>query len=181
MGQIIWINGLAGAGKTTTAKALCTKLEELHAKGELKSKGVIYIDGDEFREVFASNGYTKANRIEIAQKRIALAIALAKQGFCVVNTAIALFNECYKYNHKLCDEASINYTEIFVKCDFSILEQRDQKGLYSKAKAGLQKDVVGIDIAYDNPKPNITINGAGNLEQNIKEILEFLGLSNDRR
>ena len=35
--MVIWINGLAGAGKTTTAKALCAKLEELHARGELKS------------------------------------------------------------------------------------------------------------------------------------------------
>lgn len=174
MGQIIWINGLAGAGKTTTARALCAKLEELHQKGKLKDKAVIYIDGDEFREVFKSTGYAKATRIELSQKRIALAIAIAKQGFCVVNTAIALFDECYKHNRQVCLEAGIKYTEIFINCPFEVLESRDQKRLYSKAKAGLQKDVVGIDIAYDEPKADLSVNGAGNLEENIKEILEFI-------
>ena len=41
--MVIWINGLAGAGKTTTAKALCAKLEELHAKGGLKSTHCLLI------------------------------------------------------------------------------------------------------------------------------------------
>ena len=68
--MVIWINGLAGAGKTTTAKALCAKLEELHAKGELKSKGVIYTDGDDFREVFEhSFGYSKEARINLTRKK----------------------------------------------------------------------------------------------------------------
>ena len=179
--MVIWINGLAGAGKTTTAKALCAKLEELHTKGELKSKGVIYTDGDDFREVFEhSFGYSKEARINLTRKKIALCVALAKQGFCVVHTAISLFNECYKHNREVCQKNHLKYIEIYIKCPLEVLEKRDQKGLYSKAKAGLQKDVVGMDIAFDNPKPNITINGAGNLEENIKEILEFLGYSNDR-
>ena len=59
MGQIIWINGLAGAGKTTTAKALVARLKELQKLGELKDDGVIYTDGDEFRTIFKSIGYSK--------------------------------------------------------------------------------------------------------------------------
>lgn len=175
MGQIIWINGLAGAGKTTTAKALCAKLEELHAKGELKSKGVIYTDGDEFREVFEHNfGYSKEARINITRKKIALCVALAKQGFCVVHTAISLFNECYKHNREVCAKNHLDYTEIYIKCPLKVLESRDQKGLYSKAKAGLQKDVVGMDIAYDDPSPHLVLDGTNSIDENVEKILGLL-------
>ena len=175
MGQIIWINGLAGAGKTTTAKALCAKLEELHAKGGLKSKGVIYTDGDDFREVFEhSFGYSKEARINLTRKKIALCVALAKQGFCVVHTAISLFNECYKHNRELCEKNHLKYIEIYIKCPTGVLEKRDQKGLYSKAKAGLQKDVVGMDIAFDEPKADLVLGGTNSTETNVANILEFL-------
>lgn len=175
MGQIIWINGLAGAGKTTTAKALCTKLEELHAKGELKTKAVIYTDGDDFREVFEhSFGYSKEARINITRKKIALCVALAKQGFCVVHTAISLFNECYKHNRELCAKHALNYHEIYIKCPLEVLESRDQKGLYSGAKAGKIKDVMGIDIAYDEPNAHLILDGTNSTEKNVAKILEFL-------
>ena len=37
------------------------------------------------------------------------------------------------------------------------LIKRDQKGLYSKALRGLEKNVVGIDIAFDEPNPHLVI------------------------
>ena len=57
-----------------------------------------------------------------------------------------------------------------------MLEKRDQKGLYSKAKAGLQKDVVGVDIAFDEPKADIVLDGTNSTETNVANILEFLKL-----
>lgn len=175
MGEIIWINGLAGAGKTTTAKALCARLDELHQKGELKSKGVIYTDGDDFREVFEhSFGYSKEARINITRKKIALCVALAKQGFCVVHTAISLFNECYKHNRELCEKNNLKYSEIYIKCPFEVLEARDQKGLYSGAKAGKIKDVMGVDIAFDEPNAHLILDGTNSIEKNVSKILEFL-------
>ncbi len=175
MGQIIWINGLAGAGKTTTAKALCARLEELKQNGKLKQKDVIYTDGDDFRAIFEHNGYDKSARIKLCQKRIALSVALAKQGFCVVDTAIALFNECFKYNREICAKNDIKYTEIYIKCSMSVLENRDQKGLYSGAKSGKIKDVVGMDIAYNEPVANLVLDGASDVMQNIEKILKYLG------
>ena len=176
MGQIIWINGLAGAGKTTTAKALVARLKELQKLGELKDDGVIYTDGDEFRAIFKSIGYSKEARIQGSKQRMALSIALAKQGFCVIDAAITLFNECYENNRKMCKEANIKYTEIFIDCPFEVLESRDQKGLYSGAKNGTQKDVVGVDIAYDIPNADVVLNGAGDVKQNIEQIVKYLGL-----
>ena len=176
MGQIIWINGLAGAGKTTTSKALCVKLKELKKENRLKDDGVIYTDGDEFRAIFTSIGYSKEARIKGSKQRIALSIALAKQGFCVIDAAITLFNECYENNRKMCKEAGIKYTEIFIDCPMEVLESRDQKGLYSGAKKGIQKDVVGIDIAYDEPCADVVLSGADNIDKNIEKIIKYLGL-----
>ncbi|MCI7447840.1 adenylyl-sulfate kinase, partial [Campylobacter sp.] len=132
-------------------------------------------DGDDFREVFEhSFGYSKEARINITRKKIALCVALAKQGFCVVHTAISLFNECYQHNRELCEKNHLKYIEIYIKCPLEVLEKRDQKGLYSKAKAGLQKDVVGMDIAFDEPKAHLVLGGTNSTETNVANILEFL-------
>lgn len=56
--MIIWIMGLAGSGKTTLAKELRNRLQNS-----------IYIDGDEFREVFGSVNYDKDSRIKIAMQK----------------------------------------------------------------------------------------------------------------
>lgn len=174
MGQIIWINGLAGAGKTTTARALCAKLEELQKEGKLKQKGVIYIDGDDFRGIIENDGYDKNARISVTRKKILLCAALAKQGFCVVHTAISLFNECYEFNRKICKENNLDFFEIYIKCPLEVLEARDQKGLYSGAKAGKIKDVVGIDIKFDTPKADLELNGTETLANNVEKIMNFL-------
>jgi bifunctional enzyme CysN/CysC len=41
----------------------------------------------------------------------------------------------------------------------AVAEQRDVKGLYKKARAGLLKNFTGIDSAYDEPiDPEIRVN-----------------------
>lgn len=177
MGQIIWINGLAGAGKTTTAKALVTRLKELQNLSKLNDDGVVNIDGDEFRGVFDITGYSKEARIKPLKNRMALTIALAKQGFCVINSAVSLFNECYEQCRNMSKEAGIKYTEIFIDCPMEVLESRDQKGLYSGAKNGTQKEVVGVDIPYDKPNAHLILNGDGDVEKNVNEIIKYLGLA----
>ncbi|NIU44907.1 MAG: adenylyl-sulfate kinase, partial [Nitrospinaceae bacterium] len=40
----------------------------------------------------------------------------------------------------------------------AICENRDRKGLYAKARAGLIKDFTGIDDPYEDPeKPDVTL------------------------
>ena len=106
-GAVIWLCGLAGSGKSTLAMALN---ERLRAKFD----NVIYLDGDESREIFGHFSYDKNGRIDMAIKRSKLANFLSKQGQIVIVSTISLFNEVYEFNRATLQ----NYFEVFVECEF---------------------------------------------------------------
>ncbi|MDA3967585.1 MULTISPECIES: adenylyl-sulfate kinase [Helicobacter] len=162
-GLVIWLCGLAGSGKSTIGRALSQKLRE-------KIPNVVYLDGDELRDLLGAYGYDREGRIEVALKRSKFAHFLSSQGQVVVVTTISLFDEIYQYNR----ETLKNYLEVYVKCDLEELKRRDQKGLYSKALNGEIRDVVGIDIAYDNPNADVVIENSeqNNLDKKLDEILK---------
>lgn len=165
-GAVIWLCGLAGSGKSTLAMALN---ERLRAKFD----NVIYLDGDESREIFGHFSYDKNGRIDMAIKRSKLANFLSKQGQIVIVSTISLFNEVYEFNRATLQ----NYFEVFVECEFEELKRRDQKGLYTKALSGEIANVVGVDIAYDAPCPNLVLENskAVDLEQKAQVLCdEFL-------
>ena len=165
-GAVIWLCGLAGSGKSTLARALN---ERLRAKFD----NVIYLDGDELREILEHFSYEKQGRIDMAIKRSKLANFLSKQGQIVIVSTISLFNEVYEFNRANLQ----NYFEVFVKCEFDELKRRDQKGLYTKALSGEIANVVGVDIAYDMPRPNLVLENskAVDLEQKAQVLCgEFL-------
>lgn len=159
-GAVIWLCGLAGSGKSTLAMALN---ERLRAKFD----NVIYLDGDESREIFGHFSYDKNGRIDMAIKRSKLANFLSKQGQIVIVSTISLFNEVYEFNRANLQ----NYFEVFVECEFDELKRRDQKGLYTKALSGKIANVVGVDIAYDAPSPNFTINNTKTIDLDKKSAL----------
>ena len=56
MGQVYWITGLSGAGKTTIGKIFYEKLRRKYAN-------TVFLDGDMLREVFGNDlGYSDADR-----------------------------------------------------------------------------------------------------------------------
>lgn len=172
-GAIIWLCGLAGSGKSTLALNLTKLLRK-------RFDNVIYLDGDALRELFEHFSYDKQGRIQMALKRAKLAHFLSKQGQIVIVSTISLFDEVYNFNRKNLK----NYFEVFVECDFNELVKRDQKNLYSKALQQKQKNVVGVDIAFDTPNSNITINNskADKIDEKTQflfdEFIKFYSLKN---
>jgi adenylylsulfate kinase len=50
------------------------------------------------------------------------------------------------------------FIEVYLKCDISVCEQRDPKGLYKKARAGEILQFTGISDPYEVPEsPEILI------------------------
>ena len=160
-GLVIWLCGLAGSGKSTIGKALYESL-----RGEIPN--LVYLDGDEFRDLLGHYDYDKQSRIECALKRADFAHFLSAQGLVVVVTTISLFREIYNYNRKRLQ----NYLEVYVECPLEELKKRDQKGLYSGALSGVIQNVVGVDIAFDEPRADIVIhNGECDcLEQKVQRF-----------
>lgn len=168
-GGVIWITGLAGAGKTTFASEIYKYLKQ-------KCDNVILLDGDVFRNIFGESAYDRESRIKIGYKIHALAKFLEDNGLLVICAVMGLFNEIYSLNRANFK----NYFEVFIKCDFSEIIKRDKKGLYSGAMNGKIKNVVGIDIAYDEPKAHFVLENhhTTNLDKKLNilfaKIDEFL-------
>ena len=168
-GRVLWITGLSGAGKTTLALELVKRL---------RSEGfpVIFLDGDELREVFGAASFNEKNhgregRLALAMQYAHLCRVLAGQGFTVVIATISLFREVHQWNRQNLP----GYFEIFLKVPIEELRRRDSKGIYKKFAAGEIQNVAGLDLQVDEPeKPDLTITTESkkNMNKNLEMILK---------
>lgn len=73
-------------------------------------------------------------------------------------------------------KASLPFLEVFIDAPLSVLEERDPKGLYKKARAGEIKDFTGISAPYEAPeKPEIHIKtDETDVEESVRIITEYL-------
>ena len=151
-GFVIWITGLSGSGKTTLAKKFFTTYKN-------DFKNLIFLDGDNLREIFFSSeekdrSYLKKDRLETAYKYSKLCKLLSDQGANVIIATISMFQEIYTWNSNNIE----NYCEIFLDIPLEVLSQRDTKQLYSSYYHGKTKNVVGLDITFDKPiRPQLVI------------------------
>lgn len=141
MAFLIWVTGLAGAGKTTIA-------QEVYKKIKLKHPNTVLLDGDDYRKIMdKTTGHSRPERFEIAMQIARMCKFLVEQDINVVCSTISLFKKVHAFNR----ENFKDYFEVFIDCSMDELIKRDQKGIYSKAIKGEIKNVVGVDIAYDRP------------------------------
>lgn len=147
-GMVYWITGLSGSGKTTIGKLFSEKL---------KAKGVplVFLDGDNLRDVFDNNlGHTPEDRLILAKRYARLCKMIADQGIDVVCATISMFNEVRTWNRR----HIANYIEIYLRVPMEILKERDRKGIYTRALCGEIKNVMGIDLPVEEPEePDILI------------------------
>ena len=146
-GTVYFFTGLAGAGKTTIGGLFHRRIKE-------KKPNVILADGDKMRIITLSTGYSTQERLDRALQSFRLWKEIADQGIDVVICSIAMYDEVRDWNRTHID----NYVEVYIKTKWETLYQRDQKGLYSSG----MKDVVGVDLPYDEPKePDAVIENDG--------------------
>jgi adenylylsulfate kinase len=144
-GQVIWITGLSGAGKTTLAEELNLRL----TKNNLSS---IVLDGDILRKIFQVGSgkgqyYSRDARIDLGLKYGLLCKTLSNQGFLVIIATISMFDEVYIWNRKNIE----NYFEIYLKVPLSELYSRDNKKIYKRYEDGDLNNVAGLDLLVDEP------------------------------
>jgi len=70
------------------------------------------------------------------------------------------------------EEAGLNFIEVFIDAPLEVVEQRDPKGLYKKARAGEIREFTGISAPYEPPlNAEVHIKTA---ECEVKEAVEMI-------
>ena len=165
---VIWITGLSGSGKTTIAKGLEL---ELHKHGYLTK----LLDGDNVRTGINNNlGFSVEDRKENIRRIAEVSKLFMIGGVILINCFISPTKEIRDQARRIVGEK--DFFEIFVNTPIEICEQRDEKGLYAKARAGLIKNFTGIDSPYEEPiDPTVELKtGELTIDESVQKILEQL-------
>lgn len=151
-GFTVFFTGLSGSGKSTIANALMVKLLETG------SRQVTLLDGDLVRKHLSSElGFSKEHR-DLNIRRIGyVASEITKNGGIAICAPIAPYTATRRAVRDMIDPLG-GFIEIHVSTPLSTCEDRDRKGLYAKARAGLIKGFTGIDDPYETPEtPELSI------------------------
>lgn len=133
-GEVYWITGLPGSGKTTLARAL---------RNALAGQAVL-LDGDELRVVFgAAQDYDPASRRRLADSYARLAQLLSRQGQRVIVATVSMFDAVRDWNRAHLPR----YFEVYVDAPRALRHAR--RALYMEAAAAEQ---VEDHPAYELPK-----------------------------
>ncbi|KAI0786749.1 adenylylsulfate kinase [Abortiporus biennis] len=169
-GATLWFTGLSASGKSTIACALEQHLLHLH-------KFTYRLDGDNIR--FGLNkdlGFDEKSRNENI-RRIGEVSKLFADSSCIALTAfISPYRADRQVARDLHEKAGIPFIEVFIDAPLHVVEQRDPKGLYKKARAGEIKDFTGISAPYEAPeKPEIHIKtDEADVTECVRRITEYL-------
>jgi len=151
-GATIWLTGLSASGKSTIACALEQHL--LHFK-----KFTYRLDGDNVR--FGLNrdlGFDEKSRNENIRRIGEVSKLFTDAGSITITAFISPYRADRDLARDLHNRSSLPFVEVFVDAPLQVVEDRDPKGLYKKARAGEIKDFTGISAPYEAPEsPEIHI------------------------
>ena len=144
-GLTVFCTGLSGAGKSTIAKILYSRFQELG------TRPVTLLDGDIVRRNLSSElNFSKEHR-DINVKRIGFVAAeITKNRGIAICAPIAPYEKTRTEIRRLI-EAHGGFVEVHVSTPIAECEKRDRKGMYAKARAGLLKGFTGVDDPYEDP------------------------------
>ena len=165
---MIWFTGLSGAGKSTVANALDSMLLE-------RNKHTYLLDGDNVRHGLNRDlGFTDADRIENIRRIGEVGKLFVDAGLIVLSAFISPFRSDRQMVRSLFPVGE--FIEVYINTSLDVCEQRDPKGLYKKARAGVIKNFTGIDSAYEAPdSPELVIDaGALSAEESASMIYQYL-------
>lgn len=167
-GLCIWLTGLSGSGKSTTAAVLSVLLLEA-------GRQVTELDGDVVRTHLSKGlGFSREDRDTNILRIGFVASEIARHGGTVMCAAVSPYRGTRDAVRAMMDEDQ--FIEVYVDTPLSVCEERDVKGMYAKARRGEIKEFTGISDPYEAPlNPEITLDTVGHTpEENARRIMRAL-------
>jgi sulfate adenylyltransferase len=169
-GATVFFTGLSGSGKSTIANVLLTKFLETGGRP------VTLLDGDLVRKHLSLElGFSKEHR-DINIRRIGyVASEITKNGGIAICAPIAPYDAVRKQVRAMIEPFG-GFILVYVATPIEVCEQRDRKGLYAKARAGIVKEFTGISDPYEEPKDAEVVINTADLtpEEAAQEIILHL-------
>jgi bifunctional enzyme CysN/CysC len=159
---VLWFTGLSGAGKSTIANLVEKKLLSL-------SHHTYLLDGDNVRHGLNKDlGFTDADRVENIRRVAEVSKLMVDAGLVTLVSFISPFRAERQMARELLGPGE--FIEIYISTPLEVVEERDVKGLYAKARAGEIRNFTGIDSPYEAPEsPELTLDTTGQTPEELAE------------
>lgn len=141
---VVWLTGICGAGKTTIAHRVESRL---NAAG----RHTCLLDGDNVRQGLNRDlGFSEGDRVENIRRVGEVSKLMVDAGLIVLVAFISPFRADRAAARGLVEDDE--FCEVFVDTALEVAEASDIKGLYAKARRGELPSFTGIDSPYEPPK-----------------------------
>ena len=166
-GQTVWFTGLSGSGKSTLAFAV---EEALIAR----DVAAYVLDGDNVRMGLNRDlGFSPDDRTENVRRIGEVCRLFQDAGLVVLTAFISPYRADREAVRALHPDGT--FTEVFVDTPLEVCEERDVKGLYSRARAGEIPDFSGISAPYETPiSPDLRIDTGQPIQDCVDAVLDAL-------
>lgn len=145
-GFTVFFTGLPSSGKSTLANVLMVKLLQIGGRP------VTLLDGDIVRKHLSSElGFSREHRnLNIARIGF-VASEITKNNGIALCAPIAPYDAVRKQVRAMIEPHG-GFLLVHVSTPIAVCEQRDRKGLYAKARAGIVKEFTGVSDPYEEPQ-----------------------------
>ena len=140
-GWAVWITGLPASGKSSVAKALMERLNDLGVEAQV-------LETDVVRKVLTPNPtYTPEERETFYNALVYIGVLLTQNGVNVIFDATANRRRWRRAARGLVDK----FIQVYIRCPLEVCRERDLKGIYRKVATGEATHVPGAQEEYEEP------------------------------